>query len=235
MDIQDAIRQRRSVRRYEQRSIEPEKVSELQALVSKINAEADMHLQFITEEPEAFDTRLVHYGRFSGVRNYLALVGRKAKDLDERAGWYGQQFVLRAEQLGLNTCWVALTYSKKKARVEIAPDERCVCVICVGYGAEKPSRHKPKTFPQVTKVPTGMDVPEWFRRGADAALYAPTAINQQKFCLSLGVDGKSVSAKDGFGVYTKIDLGIVRANFTLGAGGNSFKWADWPEKYTIII
>lgn len=235
MELIDALRQRRSVRRYEVRNIEAEKLEALQALVREINAKAALHFQLVTEEPEAFTSMLSHYGRFRDVRNYFALVGRKASNLEERIGYYGQQLVLRAEQIGLNTCWVALTYSKKKAQVDIAPDERCVCLVSLGYGAEKPVRHKSKIFPQVIKVPKGIEVPEWFRQGVDAALYAPTAINQQKFKLALGKDGKSVSARHGIGFYSRVDLGIVRLNFETGAGKENFTWSDWKGQYNFLI
>ena len=235
MELIDAIKQRRSVRCYAERSIDAEKLDALKALVQKINEKADLHFQLITEEPEAFNSRLSHYGNFRNVKNYFALVGKKAKDLNERIGYYGQQLVLLAEQLGLNTCWVALTYSKKKAQVEIAPDETCVCLISLGYGAEKPVRHKSKVFSQVTNIPKGIDVPEWFLRGVDTALFAPTAINQQKFKLILGEDGKSVAAKRGIGYYSKVDLGIVRLNFELGAGKDKFNWTDWKGQHNFLM
>ena len=66
-------------------------------------------------------------------------------------------------------------------------------------------------------------LPDWFRAGAEAALLAPTAMNQQKFLFVL--DGNKVSAKAGFGFYTKIDLGIAKCHFEIGAGTDNFKWA----------
>ena len=55
-------------------------------------------------------------------------------------------------------------------------------------------------------------MPEWFKAGMDAALLAPTAMNQQKFKFELLSDG-SVKASCGTGFYTKLDLGIVRYHF----------------------
>ncbi len=66
----------------------------------------------MTNEPKAFDSKMAHYGNFSGVNNYLALIGKKDKDLEEKCGYYGEKIVLYAQTLGLNTCWVALTYKK---------------------------------------------------------------------------------------------------------------------------
>ena len=65
--------------------------------------------------------------------------------------------------------------------------------------------------------------PRWFRSGVAAALLAPTAMNQQKFYLTLSEDKVTAKAKAGF--YTKLDLGIVKYHFELGAGKDNFKWA----------
>lgn len=40
-------------------------------------------------EPKAFKG-IFAYGRFSGVNNYFVVSGKKADDLDERAGYYGE-------------------------------------------------------------------------------------------------------------------------------------------------
>ncbi|MBO5094273.1 MAG: nitroreductase, partial [Lachnospiraceae bacterium] len=64
--------------------------------------------------------------------------------------------------------------------------------------------------------------PQWFRKGIEAALLAPTAMNQQKFVFTL--KGNTVSAKAGMGFYTKTDLGIVKYHFEAGAGVENFSW-----------
>ena len=43
------------------------------------------------------------YTSFSGVKNYIALIGKKSPNLEEACGYYGEKIVLRAQQLGLNT------------------------------------------------------------------------------------------------------------------------------------
>ena len=65
-------------------------------------------------------------------------------------------------------------------------------------------------------------LPDWFQAGAEAALLAPTAMNQQKFVFTL--NGDKVSARAGLGFYSKIDLGIVKYHFELGAGKENFTW-----------
>lgn len=48
-------------------------------------------------------------------------------------------------------------------------------------------------------------------------------MNQQKFRFTL--EGTQVSARAGVGFYTKLDLGIVKYHFELGAGTENFTWA----------
>ena len=67
--------------------------------------------------------------------------------------------------------------------------------------------------------------PEWFERGVQAALLAPTAMNQQKFRFELLPDGKTVRAQTLSGAYTAVDLGIAKYHFEVGAGTESFAWA----------
>ena len=173
-----------------------------------------MHIQLIANEPKAFDGFMAHYGKFSGVTNYIAIIGKKSADLDEKAGYYGERLVLKAQQLGLNTCWVAMTYSKVKTAYSIAPGEKLCIVISLGYGKNQGVPHKSKSFDAITQVDG--PVPDWFRKGIEAVLLAPTAMNQQKFKFYL--DGDTVSAKAGMGFYSKIDLGIVKYHFEIGAG-----------------
>lgn len=162
---------------------------------------------------------MAHYGKFTCVKNYIALVGKKSSNLDEKLGYYGEKLVLKAQELGLNTCWVALTHGKSKA--EIRSGEKLVCLISLGYGSVPGVEHKNKPLKDVCNHKDNM--PEWFLRGMEAALLAPTAMNQQKFYLELLADG-AVKATYGKSFYTKLDLGIVKYHFELGAGDHSVCW-----------
>ena len=120
MDIVEVIRQRHSVRRYLEKSIEYEKVEILNKEVEDINKETGLHFQFVINEPEAFRSSILSYGKFKNANNYFALVGNKNEEiLDEKIGYYGERLVLKAQELGLNTCWVALTYNKNKVKIKL--------------------------------------------------------------------------------------------------------------------
>ena len=218
----DVIRLRHSVRQYLEKKIPPEVRAELDRCVQEVNRAGRLNVQVFYDEPGCFSSRMAHYGRFEHADNYIALVGEKAPDLEERCGYWGEQLVLKAQALGLNTCWVALTRGKSKAAVK--PGEREVIVISLGYGKTQGSPRRSKTAAQVSSP--AEDAPAWFRRGVEAALLAPTAVNQQRFRFSLA-DGNIVTAGAGhFGSLLKVDLGIVKCHFELGAGRENFRWAE---------
>lgn len=220
MDIYEAMRARHSVRAYEQKEIEGEIKDMLEDKIAELNGRSGLHIQLITHESKAFDSPMAHYGKFSGVTDYIAMIGKKDADLEEKCGYYGEKLVLFAQQLGLNTCWVAVSYKKIKTAYMLDAGEKLCIVIAIGYGKTQGVPHKSKAPSEVADMG---DVPEWFKKGVEAALLAPTAVNQQKFFFAIA-DGK-VSAKAGRGFYSRIDLGIAKCHFELGAGKKNFNWA----------
>lgn len=213
MELLEIMKQRHSVRQYTEQPIEPEKRSILDALIKEINQEADLHIQMIYDDPKCFDSFMARYGKFTGVRNYIALIGKKSAKLDEKLGYYGEKLVLKAQELGLNTCWVALTHGKSRAVIN--KGEKQVCLISVGYGTTQGVEHTNKPLHKLCNYSEQM--PSWFLDGMQAALLAPTAMNQQKFHFELLADG-NVKATCGTGFYTKLDLGIVKYHFEAISG-----------------
>ena len=221
MTIMEAIRQRHSVRQYTDKPLGEDVIRPLEEEIAAYNKESGLHIQLVKNESKAFDSFMAHYGKFSGVTNYIAMIGKKGPDLEEACGYYGERLVLKAQQLGLNTCWVAMTYSKIRSAFSVGEGEKLCIVISLGYGKTQGVPHKSKAIEKVAK--TDGPAPDWFTSGVEAALLAPTAMNQQKFRFTLTDD--KVSVRAGVGFYTKIDLGIVRYHFEAGAGKEHFTWA----------
>ncbi len=227
MTILEAIEARHSVRAYREQPLTEDVVRVLEEKIECFNQEGKLHIQLVTNEPKAFKGTLAKYGKFKNVSNYLVMAGKKSDDLDERVGYYGEHLVLLAQMLGLNTCWAGLSYSKVPGTFVLANDEKIACYIALGYGETQGASHKVKTIEQVSNV---SDItPSWFKRGVQAALYAPTAINQQKFYFEyVRVENNQhkVLAKKGFSLvgYTHMDLGIAKCHFEIGAGKENFVW-----------
>lgn len=223
MDLMEAVHARHAVRAFKETPIASDSLAVLRQEIEKCNQESGLQIQLCTNEPEAFSGFLAHYGRFRNVRNYIALVGNKSEEgLETTCGYYGEKIVLKAQQLGLNTCWVAVTYKKGQVKktVKIGRDQEMVIVIALGYGETQGEPRKTKAVEDLCKV--SGDMPDWFRRGMEAAQLAPTAINQQKFIFAL--EGNRVKSLAGFGPNAKIDLGIAKCHFEIGAGPENWEW-----------
>lgn len=214
MEIMEIIRARHSVRQYLDRKIETEKRTELDELCAALNEESGLNMQIVYDDPKCFQSLLAHYGKFRGVENYIAIVGPKSDELEEKAGYFGEKLVLKAQELGLNTCWVALTHGKAKAN--ISKGEKLAVIIAVGYGATQGVNHKNKKVSELAEVKD--DDPQWYIDGVEAAMLAPTAVNQQKFYIER--DGENVSITAPRGSLTKMDLGIVKCHFEMATGKN---------------
>ena len=229
MTIQEAIEARHSVRAYTGQPLAADVVKVLEEKIRELNEKGHLHMQLIRNETKAFQGKLAKYGKFRGVNDYIVMAGQKADDLDERIGYYGEQLVLLAQTLGLNTCWVGLSYSKVPGTYILEAGEVIEAYISIGYGETQGVSHKIKSVEQVSNA--NDLTPSWFRQGVEAALLAPTAVNQQKFFFEYipARDGKPVRvlAKRNFSLigFTQMDLGIAKCHFEIGAGKENFEWA----------
>lgn len=214
MTEMEAIRERHSVRQYQDKPIEADKVRQLNELIEVCNREGNLHLQFLEEAGNTYNRFLDRAMGLASAPSVIACVGPDDDTVEERIGYYGEKIVLLAQQLGLNTCWAG-TFNKGKCHAVIDQGERLVITIAIGYGVHSGKERKTKTADQVQKV--GAERPEWFDRGIEAALMAPTAINQQKFEIVLR-DDESVEVVDKGGVYSKVDKGIVTYHFEVASG-----------------
>ena len=220
----EAIMSRHSVRQYKDDPIPEEIAAKLQKEIDDINAEGNMKFQMVLNDKEAFDSKLAHYGSFSNVSNYIGIIAKKAKNLDEKVGYYTARLVVFAQSLGLNTCICAMSFSRKASKVEVGKEDKYLLGISLGYGVTQGVQHKSKSMESLCAVEEG-EMPEWFKNGMLAAMAAPTAINQQKFKIILKKDGTCL-AESKFGPCSKIDLGIVKYHFEVGAEPQKVIWAE---------
>ena len=220
MTIKEAINVRHSVRRYLDVQIEEEKVQQIKEVVAELNQRLDLHIQLVLDDKEVSTKNgKPKYGAFENAYNYFVLAGKKCSNLNEKLGYAGEYLALYCTTLGLGTCFVGLSYTNNKGKYLLEKDEKLDLVMYVGYSNGTEHNRKSKTYDEVAR---GENVPEWFKLGVEAALKAPTALNQQKFILEYK-DGK-VKAKAQLGVYTHTDLGIVKCNFEIGSDMDGSIW-----------
>ena len=142
------------------------------------------------------------------------MAGPADEKLEEKLGYYGQRIALKAQQLGLNTCWAAATYKRGNCKAVVGDHEELICVLALGYGATQGVPHKSKAMSELCNLED--DMPEWFRKGMEAVLLAPTAMNRQNFFLTLNGEDVTFEVKES--KYSKIDLGIIKYHFEVGSG-----------------
>ena len=209
----DAIKERHSVRNYEVKKIEADKVEKIRAKIEELNKEGNLHLQFMEDAGKTYNKLFNKVAGLGSAPSVSACVGIDDETLEQRVGYYGEKLVLFIQELGLNTCWAG-TFNQKNIGAEVGNNEKLVISIAVGYGKDKGKPHKSKSPEQIIEAKG--DRPYWFNKGVDMALLAPTAINQQKFTIRLNED-ESVDFVDKGGIFSQVDLGIVRCHFEIGA------------------
>ena len=209
----DAIKERHSVRNYEAKKIEADKVEKIRAKIEELNKEGNLHLQFMVDAGKTYNKLFNKVAGLGSAPSVIACVGIDDETLEQRVGYYGEKLVLFIQELGLNTCWAG-TFNQKNIGAEVGNNKKLVISIAVGYGKDKGKPHKSKSPEQVIEAKG--DRPYWFNKGVDMALLAPTAINQQKFTIRLNED-ESVDFVDKGGIFSQVDLGIVRCHFEIGA------------------
>lgn len=212
MDYLKLMQERHSVRKYLDKAIEPEKAAELEAYIAELNGKYDMSLRLVQGE-DVFGHLILGYGMIKGCNNYIYVAGKDDENLDERAGYVGELVVLKAQDMGLNTCWVGGFFSKKRVEYTHPEGHRFVLVIAIGYGENAGTPSKTKTFDDVSLT---KDAPEWYKKGIEAVLLSPSAINQKKWRFELvGEDKVKVTTANG--PFAKTDVGIAKCHFELGA------------------
>jgi len=213
MEVSDVIKARRSVRQYLDKPIEEDKKVALKDYIDLLNARYKTNVQIFFDDENAFSNSTAAYGLFSSCKNIVALVGKD----EETCGYAGELFALKAQSVGLNTCFVGLTYKKGniKRKIKLQKGEKVQCCIALGYGKTQGAKRKSKK-PSDVLVLKG-EKPKLLDEVVEACLLAPTAINQQKFKV-VCENGDIEIVKSGFGFYAGVDIGIVKCHKDLILG-----------------
>ena len=192
----------------------------MEALIEEANRDGGLHFQLVNGQENAFAPLTIRYGKWVNVTNYIAVIGKKADDLEERCGYYGEKIVLWAQTAGLKTGWVETGYTVRPDALEIAEDETLVLSIAIGYSEESGRAHKVKSVEELSTVKG--DMPDWFLRGMEYAALAPSAGNQQLY--NIRWDGETLSVTTKQGLLEHVDVGIAKYHFEVGSGINHAKW-----------
>ena len=227
MTVLQALNARVSRRAYTDKPIPPELIIRLEKNIETVNRIAGLSIRFLPDGSGAFARLSKTYGLLTGVRSLFCMAGQ-AEDpfLREKIGYYGEFLVLSATQMGLGTCWIGGSFDKEYPFYELAPSEKLVCVVAVGFSPEEPTVREKLVRKALHRADKPMEAlydadeppPEWFLDGVRAVAKAPSAVNRHPTRF-LWKDGRVFVQNEGNFSYQSIDLGIAKAHFALGAGG----------------
>jgi nitroreductase len=232
MTLLEAIDVRRSRRKYLPDPIDAQVIERLQALASEYSQKAGARIELVFNDGSAFDSLRKTYGMLTGVRNYAGLIARKDNPLAvERLGYYGELLMLHAVALGLGTCWVGGSFDRASCPFRLIDCEEIVCTIALGvingrnslresliYGV---THRKTKTAGQM--MDADAPAPDWFLAGMRAVQKAPSAVNRQPVVFSWKGGAVTAGTPGKGDTGSRLDLGIAKAHFELGAGRNIFE------------
>lgn len=216
------VRARHSVREYTDKALEGEVLEALRAEIEDVRKESGLDIQLVLDNPEVYNV-VARFGLIHGCTASIAFLSEgPARDVE--IGYWGQRIVLRAQELGLNTCWVALC-NRKKSKAELREGRSVRLIAAIGYGVNGGYDRKTKSIDELSS--TAGERPAWFDVAMEAAQLAPTALNAQNFHVELLEDGESVRITSKPGGWRQVDEGIVRRNFEIGANetGATWRWA----------
>lgn len=217
--MRQAMRERHTVRQFDGTPLTEAEKSTLKTRVDELNKKYDLSIALI--ESEKSPLSLLGKTLMSGkeVHSYFVLAGGNRENIDEQLGYAGSDLCLYAQANGLNTWWMAGTFNRRFVGGQVE-GKKIVSIIAVGHGKTQGVQHKSKSKDQVSSYEG--EAPEWFKQGVEAALLAPTALNQQNFTIT--GKGNKVTLTYKSGPMSGIDKGIIRHHFELGAGKENFEW-----------
>jgi len=151
MDVLKAIKERRSIRKYEPKAVPEEKLTQIleagQWAPSAGNSQPWKFIVVRDEEVKNELARVATYGKFlaqAPVAIAIVIDPQASNHPVEDGAAATQNMLLAAYALGLGTCWIG-SYSsgyeeKAKEVLGITRDKRLLSLISLGYPAESPMR-----------------------------------------------------------------------------------------------
>ena len=226
--LKEAIRTRKSRRTFQGLPLKKKDADTLNKWIDRFNEESQLKMVLVEIDENLFKGFSSSLGVFKGVSNYIAVVGDDdIADLEAKAGYYGELVVLEATNLGLATCWIGGSFKKQRVYdiLNLNEDERLLCIIAVGYAAEKKSLRemivskatsfKPRKLEEVFKHEG--ECPVWVLNGMELVMLAPSSSNSQPIVFTYANE-KIVANIQKYKDFKYIDLGIALVHFEIGAG-----------------
>lgn len=219
-----AIQKRISRRAYQPMPLSGKTIEGILSHIEQLSSESGLMIEFIEDATAAFVEVVEKSGLFVGARSIILLKGKiDLPHLYETAGYYGEELILRLTEMELGTCWLNSTFDRTV--FPLAPDEKLVCAVSVGYVGEMTERET-KVRDRLMKVNKPLDeriayegqLPDWIVEGMSAVMLAPSSKNTQKVCFQYNGGVVTATVPDDFAM-DLVDLGIAKRHFEIEANG----------------
>jgi len=217
--LKEAMYTRHTVRKFNGEPLPEDLQESLRLRAKDLNERFGLSISLVISDENPLNLMGRVFMGGEGFRSYFVLASEPHDGFEEQLGYASSDLVLFAQTLGLNTWWIGGTFDRKYVS-EFIPGLKIVGIVAVGYGLNQGVPHKSKAASAVSKY--NGEAPEWFNKGVEAALLAPTALNRQAF--KIEGDGDTVRLSYAGGPLSDVDKGIVKHHFELGAGCENFKW-----------
>ena len=237
MTITEAIEKRKSIRNYTGVQLTQEHVALINDFISGLKIPFDapsVRINLIHTQQETGRIKLGTYGFVGGASDFLTLVFEKNSSfplIEEAAAYAFEQVILFCTELGLGTCWLGGSFSRKdfSEPVQLKSNEILRIVSPVGYinpkirftetiFGSKGKHLSRKPFESLFfqgdfNTPLSKEAAGIYGKPLEMVRIAPSANNQQPWRIIL--DGSNLHfyrhlSKIGF---TAIDLGIALCHF----------------------
>ncbi|GHU75671.1 nitroreductase [Bacteroidia bacterium] len=233
MSIIESIHQRRSVRNYTGEPLIKEHAEGIENFINNLETPfgASVRINLLHTTPGEGKVKLGTYGVIGGARDYLTLVYKEGPLVEESAAYMFEQVILYCTSLGLGTCWLGGSFSRKdfKDQLNLQPDEKLRIVSPVGYPSEKKrlwdsiigadgnhSSRKPfgtLYFYKNFATPLMEEQAGIYREPLEMVRLAPSANNKQSWRVILAENALHFYYQKSLIGYGAIDLGIALAHF----------------------
>ena len=142
MNYKELISTRRSVREYKKGAIKASHISELTGYLEhakRLIKDISLELQILDSDAgEKLSGKAGYNGFMIEAPNYMLLLSDKGPNYIKNAGYVGEELVLKANDLGIGTCWVTFDNSDlAKEALNVQSDKEIVALIAMGYPDEK--------------------------------------------------------------------------------------------------
>ncbi|MDR1918392.1 MAG: hypothetical protein LBQ65_01955 [Tannerellaceae bacterium] len=259
MSVIASILQRRSVRTYTGEALSQEHIERIEACIAGLQAPfgAQARVHLIHTDTPAGKVKLGTYGVIGGARDFLVLAYEEGALAEEGAAYLFEQVVLFCTSLGLGTCWLGGSFSRKDFGKQLAPKpgEKVRIVSPVGYPSDKKrfwesfigadGKHTSRKpfgtyfFSGNFETPLREEGAGRYRQPLEMVRIAPSANNFQPWRVLLAEGALHFYHRKSLGGFDAIDSGIALAHFgetcrELGIAGRFEPLASAPQSKDVI-